>query len=424
MIGLIGMSHLGINTSVAFAARGFEVLGFDPNQTLTSDLNKFTYPIFEPGLEGLHREHKQQIRFSSNAQDLQDCDLVYFSFDVPTNTNNESDLVKVRAMIAEFTQALKPGTVLVILSQVPPGFSRSLMPLMHQRKLELYYQVETLVFGQAVDRAMNPERYIVGCADPIQPLPQNFQRLLSAFNCPILPMKLESAELAKISINLYLTSTVTVTNALAEICEKTGAEWSEIAPAMRLDKRIGPHAYLSPGLGLAGGNLERDLVTVQTLSEQHGTESSLVDAWFLNSQYRRDWMLRSGHQLVLQNTLDAKLAVWGLAYKIGTHSLKNAPSLRFLETVKGIRVRTFDPEAKLPQDLKTEFCVQVESPEAAAEGADALLVFTPYSQFRNVDPIKLRSLMAGKTILDPFKILDESALNKAGFQIHSLGRKS
>src|SRR3970282_1279053 len=153
---------------------------------------------------------------------------------------------------------------IVVLAQVPPAFTRG-----KQRPGRLlYYQVETLIFGRAVERALQPERYIVGCADPALPLPPAYQGFLQAHGCPILPMRYESAELAKISINMFLVASVSTANTLAELCEKTGAEWSEIVPALKLDKRIGPHSYLAPGLGIAGGNLERDLATVCRFADE------------------------------------------------------------------------------------------------------------------------------------------------------------
>ena len=99
-------------------------------------------------------------------------------------------------------------------------------------------------------------------------------------------MRYESAELAKISINCCLVASVTVANTLAEFCERIGADWSEIVPALKLDRRIGPYAYLTPGLGIAGGNLERDLATVQRLSDAHGTEAGLISAWPPTAGYR------------------------------------------------------------------------------------------------------------------------------------------
>src|SRR6185437_13120933 len=132
----------------------------------------------------------------------------------------------------------------------------------------LFDQGETLVFGRAVERATEPERFIVGCAAPERPIPAAYGAYLSAYSCPILPMRYESAELSKIAINCCLVASVTVANTLAELSEEIGADWAEIAPALRLDRRIGLHSYLAPGLGISGGNLERDLATVLRLSEQ------------------------------------------------------------------------------------------------------------------------------------------------------------
>ena len=199
------------------------------------------------------------------------------------------------------------------------------------RRSALYYQVETLVFGQAVERATKPERTIVGCADPAAPLDPRFRAVLDAFGCPILPMRYESAELAKISINCCLVASVTVGNTSAELCEQIGADWSEIAPALKLDRRIGPYAYLTPGLGIAGGNLERDLATVQRLSDAHGTEAGLISAWLRNSRHRRDWPLRQLHERVLSRVGEPVIGVLGVTYKENTHSIKNSPAVALIK---------------------------------------------------------------------------------------------
>src|SRR5262249_7980441 len=151
----------------------------------------------------------------SQVKDLGGCDIVYISTDVPTNDRGESDLSGISASIAQVIATLPPRALLVVLCQVPPGFTRGL-PLPPQR---LFYQVETLMVGRAVERATRPERYIVGCADPAKALPEPFAALLGAFGCPILPMRYESAELAKIAINCCLVASVTIANTLAELSE-------------------------------------------------------------------------------------------------------------------------------------------------------------------------------------------------------------
>src|SRR5262249_43067005 len=165
--------------------------------------------------------------------------------------------------------------------------------------------------GLAVERATRPERYIVGCAEPERSLPPALGSVLGALCCPILTMCYESAELAKLAINCRLVSSITVAHTLSEPSEGIGSSASEIAPARKLGAGIGPSAYLSPGLGIAGGNLERDLATLQRLAEATGAETGLISAFVGNSRHRRDWALRTLHAEVLVRKPDALIGVLG-----------------------------------------------------------------------------------------------------------------
>jgi UDPglucose 6-dehydrogenase len=303
------------------------------------------------------------------------------------------------------------------LSQVPPGFTRT-----KQRPGRiLYYQVETLIFGRAVERALYPERYIVGCADPSQPLPASFKTFLEAHGCPILPMRYESAELAKISINMCLVASVSVANTLAELCEKIGADWSEIVPALKLDRRIGQYSYLAPGLGIAGGNLERDLATVCTFADRHGTDAGVVRAWIANSRHRRDWAATTIRAVLLDANPGATIAVWGLAYKENTHSVKNSPSLATLAQLPEVKLKLHDP--LVPASAAAHpTAVGAPDPLSALEGSDALMILTPWPQYRSFDPARIAAIMRGRIVLDPYGILDTGAAKDAGIDLYTLGR--
>ena len=267
---------------------------------------------------------------------------------------------------------------------------------------------------------MQPERFIVGADDPARSLPAPLQAWHAAFKCPVLVMGLESAELAKIAINFFLVSTVATTNTLAEICEAIGADWNEIVPALRLDRRIGPHAYLKPGLGIAGGNLERDLVTVQSLADRHGTEAGIVTAWQRNSRQRRDWAIRQIQRAFPTKDHQAVLAVWGLAYKPDTHSTKNSPSLELMRALRGHQIRAHDPVAQIDAAEFPHVTI-FSSPLAAAEGADALLVMTPWSSYASLPAKELRTLLRGRVIIDPYAVLDETQCRDLGFEYFRLG---
>jgi UDPglucose 6-dehydrogenase len=306
---------------------------------------------------------------------------------------------------------------MVVLCQVPPGFTRSLRAPPAMRK---YYQVETLVFGRAVERAMRPERYIVGCADPRGAIAPQFKAVLDAFECPILPMRYESAELAKISINMCLVASISVANTLAELCEEIGADWSEIAPALKLDRRIGQHSYLAPGLGVAGGNLERDLATVTALAERHRTDAGVVRAWQANSRHRRDWAARTLKRILLDARPNANVAVWGLAYKENTRSVKNSPSLATIAQWPTARLRVHDPVVGVDVAAH-DHAVAAADPLDAARDADALAILTPWPQYREIPPRDLAATMRGRVILDPYRLLDAAQCHAAGFDYYTLG---
>ena len=416
VIGFAGMTHLGLVSAVSATEKGFTLVCFDPDAARITALRQGNLPVSEPQLDELVAKNAARLRFTSDAADLKACDVIYVAPDVATDDRGQSDLQTINTLLDTVFAAARADAVIVVLSQVPPGFTRS-----KQREGRiLYYQVETLIFGRAVERALHPERYIVGCADPARPLPAAFRVFLEAHGCPILPMRYESAELAKISINMCLVASVTTANTLAELCEKIGADWSEIVPALKLDKRIGPYSYLAPGLGIAGGNLERDLATVCNFADQYGTDANMVRAWIGNSQYRRDWALRTLYREVLSKTADPVIAVLGLAYKQDTHSIKNSPSIALLSSLLPFRVQLFDPvvpASAAPNPHKSAAASELE----ACDGADVLVIMTPWGQFRSLDPAAIASRLRGKIVLDPYVVLDRVACRAAGLEYHTLG---
>jgi UDPglucose 6-dehydrogenase len=415
-IGYAGMTHLGLVSGIAAAARGFETTCYDADESRIAALQRGELPVVEPDLPELLAAHRGRLRFTSDRAALADCAVLYVAPDVPTDDRGGSDLAPLNRLLAAVDGVLPDAAVLVILSQVPPGFTRARL---RPNRL-LYYQVETLIFGRAVERATKPERFIVGCADPAQPLPASYATFLRAFDCPILPMRLESAELAKISINMCLVASVSIANTMAELCERIGADWSEIVPALKLDRRIGGFAYLAPGLGLAGGNLERDLATVLNLSWEAGADAAVISAFLHNSRHRRDWVLRTLHRHVFAKKAQATLGILGLAYKENTHSTKNSPALALIEHLGAWQLRLYDPvvpatAAQHPNAYAASSALDV------AEGADALVIMTPWPEFRALAPAELARRMAGRTLIDPYGVVPGSAAAAAGLDYYTLG---
>ncbi len=416
LVGFAGMTHLGLCSAVAAAERGFQVVCFDPDETRIEELEAGKLPVVEPDLETLLQANRRRVRFTAKASDLAECPLVYVAPDVPTDQTGESDLSAIEGLLSLVERERSDDSVEVILSQVPPGFTRC-----HRSSGgELYYQVETLVFGQAMHRALHPERFIVGSLDPAGPLPQPYTSFLEAFGCPILIMRYESAELCKIAINACLVASISAANTLAELCEGIGADWSEIAPALRLDRRIGPHAYLTPGLGIAGGNLERDLATIQRLAAEFGSDAGVVRAWVGRSRRSRDWVLRVLHREVLSHQRQPRIAVLGLAYKEDTASTKNSPAVALIDQLEPFELRVYDPV--VPAATLGHPRVQaMKSALDACAGADVVLIMTPWREFRELEPALIAQKLSGHQIVDPYGVLDSNRCTAAGLDYFRLG---
>lgn len=397
LIGFAGLTHLGLNSLAAAAERGFKVLGFDENSETVKSLLAGQISINEDGLNELLIANNKKISFSCKPTALRNCDIVYISVDVPTDDNANSDLVPIEAIINVVLEAITYETLLVILCQVPPGFTRKIQ----KRHFNTYYQVETLIFGRAVERALYPERHILGCANA-EVVDARLLTHLEAYDCPVLPMKFESAELCKTAINIFLAASVSTANSLADVCERIGADWSEIIPSLRLDRRIGQYAYIETGLGLSGGNIERDLRTVQSLGFECGADSSVIESFINHSRYRKNWIVEK-FKTHTKNIKSPKVGVLGLSYKENTHSIKNSPSVAFLENINEHEVQVYDPIVKsLPKKFELVFC---KNAYEAAAGADIVLINTPWDEFRLLDIEQLISSMHSKIIIDPFNVL-------------------
>ncbi|MGI8792798.1 MAG: UDP binding domain-containing protein [Acidimicrobiales bacterium] len=405
IVGFVGQTHLGIVSAAVAAARGCRVVAYDADVSLVASLAERRLPLYEPGLDDLVTEHAASIRYTTDLAALARCDLVYVSVDVPTDDAGVSDLGPINAALAAATAAT--AAPVVVLSQVPPGFTRRAAA----GDLRVLYQGETLVFGEAVARAMTPQRFSVGTADG-SGLPPPLAGFLARFGCPVLSVRLESAELCKLAINVLLAASVTATNTLAGVCEGVGADWQEIVPALRLDPRIGAHAYLSSGVGLTGGNIERDLATVTGLADAVGTARGLIDAISADSSHRRGWVLR---RLAPVLEPGSAIAVLGLAYKPDTRSIKKSLGIELAELLSSHDLRTHDPLVVAPVGRSAA------DPFDAATGADAVAIVTAWDDYRSLDPAVLARTMRGRLVVDPHGVLDSRACRAAGLDHHVLG---
>ena len=411
IIGFVGLSHLGIVSLCAAASKGCSIVAYDFHIDAKL-INENKININEPGLNSIFKKNKKRIKITKNIKDINKCDLIYISKDVPTNDNGKSDLKPIKKII-KYLSFLKKKSRLIILSQVPPGFTRKIK----WNKNRLFYQVETLVFGRALKRALNPERIIIGSNNANEKIDSKLQNFLKKFDCPILNMNYESAELAKISINMFLVSSITTTNMLSELSNKVGAHWSDISKALRLDKRIGKYAYLNPGLGISGGNLERDINSVIQMNKKISLDNRMFKYWKKKSKYYKNWSIRKFLELKKKIKVK-KILILGLTYKPETDSLKNSPSLELINKLKKeYSLTLYDPVIKALISKNYNFSDSIIN---AVKNSELIFIMTPWKQFKILNSKKITKILSRKIIIDPFGVISNKLLtnnNKKYFSI-------
>jgi UDPglucose 6-dehydrogenase len=428
--GVIGLSHLGIVYGTAWASFGQPVIAVDADADAVARLQAGDPIVREPGLPELLARSRDHLTYTTDFSRLAACPLVIVARDVPTDDDNRSDVSAVQRLIEAAIPHLQDRVTLVVMSQVPPGFNRALGEQIRAAcpglRFQNYYWVETLVFGNAVQRALEPERLIVGGPDASSPLPEQLQAGLERFNCPIVRMGYESAELTKTAINIYLIGSVTYANAMADLCEAVGADWSEMTAALRLDRRIGQSAYIRPSLGVAGGNLERDLVTLRQLGRAHEVETTYLDALQAANDARFDWVHDKLRDRLLAYGAVGTVAIWGLTYKKDTKSTKNSPALRLLAEIDPrLTLKAWDPAVGLDEVRAAGVDVPLtvtRSRDAALDDADCLLIMADWDHFAQADLDAIRTRMRRPLVIDTVGVLQNRQAELGGIEYVVMGR--
>jgi UDPglucose 6-dehydrogenase len=420
-IGVVGLSHLGTVVAACLAADGAVVRGVDADGGVVAALTAGQAAVHEPGLDVLLKFAGRS--FTTDYERLAGCDVVLVACDTVTDADNRADLSVVEAHLDRALPWLAPETALVLMSQVPVGYTRALAERLRARRPDfrgsLTYWVETLVIGEAVSRFRAPDRIILGGPARAWTPDPRLAALVARFGCPVLTMTYESAELTKAAINFYLATSVTFANTLADLCERTGASMRDIVPALRSDPRIGARAYLRPGLGLGGGNLERDLVHLRDLARRVGITPALVELVLAQSAARYAWLRRAVEHHLLAGRERPRLALWGVAYKKNTASTRNAVSLRLIDDLRDrAQIVAYDPAAAAPAGHGVRTAATAL---AAAEGSDGLVVLTDWDEFAAIDLRAVARALRTPVVVDAAWAIDGAAACAAGLTYVGIG---
>ncbi|OUX36475.1 MAG: hypothetical protein CBE33_05645 [Candidatus Pelagibacter sp. TMED273] len=406
MLIFCGISHLSINYGVTAAKLNYNVSFFDNNKKINDFLNK-KIKYNEPKLDKYLKEYSQNISFISNLPHDLSKIILFIAIDIKTSEKNISNYNQINKMINYLNQNIKKKlSPLVIMSQVKPSFTRSIS----WPKNLLYYQVETLVFGNAISRAENPERIIIGTANGLKVKNKLYLNYLNTFKTYLIYMKYEEAELCKMFINSYLVANVTLTNNLAKICKKLNLDWNKPKKALKLDKRIGKYAYLNPGLGISGGNLERDIYNLNTISKNLKLNSKLFEVFINESNKQKKWINNQINYLTRSKLIkkSSKIGVVGISYKDNTNSIKNSPSLKILSILKDYNLICYDP---LLQNLKlNSLNIKWLNLKLLINRCDVLFIMHKNIQINTLLD-KKNSKIKNKVIIDPYNIIKNTIKN-------------
>jgi UDPglucose 6-dehydrogenase len=421
-----GLWHLGCVTAACLARAGHRVVGLDPDTRTIDDLRRGRPPLHEPGLAeliaaGLDNKH---LSFHIDpAAALAEADVLWVTFDTPVNERDEADVDFVRARLEEVRPALKPGTLVLISSQVPVGFTRSLRRDWSGEGLRFACSPENLRLGKAIEVFCNPERVVLGVEDETdQP---RLTELFAPFCSHIEWMSLESAEMTKHALNAFLATSVTFINELARLCEEVGANAKEVERGLKSEGRIGPRAYLSPGAAFAGGTLARDLRFLVQRGRDVRVETPLLQGVLASNDVHKNWVRE--HVAHLLNGVEKPVAAMlGLTYKPGTSTLRRSSAVELCRWLRerGVSVRGHDPAVgSLPPELRG-ILELLPSPLAALDGAHVAVIATEWPSFRGLQVDDFHVRMGQACVLDPNHFLADVLSGDARIQYFATGKRA
>ena len=417
-IAVCGLWHLGTVTAACLASAGHDVVGLDEDPALIDQLSTAVLPVAEPGLADLTSAQLAagRLRFSNDFAQTADVDVVWIAYDTPVDDSDRADTAFVQTRALRAITAMRPGTVLLVSSQMPVGSVARLAAAASRPDIHYACSPENLRLGKSINVFMQPDRFVIGVRD------QATREILTAVFAPITNrlewMSIESAEMTKHAINAFLATSICFINEIATLCERSGADALEVERGLKSEQRIGPQSYLHAGGAFSGGTLARDIAFLRALGEQSGIGIPLVEGVFASNEYHKTWLPRciAG---VFPTLVGRRVTVLGLTYKPGTDTLRRSAAVEAAQWLhlQGADVHAYDPQVhSLPPGLATQITLHASLPSALAD-AETMVVMTPWPEFRLMDPA-----LAPTVVFDAARFLEPVLLGQPRLRYFSIGR--
>jgi len=427
-IAIVGLGYVGLVYGGAFADLGNSVWGIDIDVEKVDKLRQWTMPIYEPGLQELIRRNVEagRLRFTTDyAEAIPDAEFVFICVGTPSTLDGDADMRAVRAAAETIARHLSGHTIIVNKSTMPIGAGDFISALVKQLKpsdatFAIVTNPEFLREGSAVYDVFHPSRIVLGAED--REAAERVAELYRVLDAPILITDRRSAEMIKYASNAILATRISFINEIAQICEQVGADIKIVAQGMGYDPRIGP-LFLEAGLGFGGSCFPKDVRALAAMAERVGCHPQLLHAVLeINEDQRRRFVRKV--QELLGDLYGRPIALWGLAFKQDTDDVRESPALDVLRMLlqRGALVTAYDPAAMTNAAREVPDARYAPDPYAAVVGADALLIATPWNEFKQADLRRVKGLMRTPIIVDGRNIFEPAEVRSLGFVYVGVGR--
>jgi len=428
-LAFIGAGYVGLVSGTVMAEIGHNVILVDINKEKITQLKKGSIPIYEPGLDNLVKKNVKAGRLSfttSLKSAVNKSEVIFIAVNTPPQPDGKADLSYVAAAAREIAEVADSYKVVVDKSTVPVQTGeRVAETIKRYNKRNIDFDVvsnpEFLREGSAIEDFLKPDRIVVGVEN--KRAEKIMRELYAPIKAPFIATDVKSAELIKHASNSFLAMKISYANALARICELSGANIDQVTEGMGMDFRINQH-FLSAGVGYGGSCFPKDVAAFITIAEELGYKFDLLkDVEAINQQACDLFLIKIEQALWV--TKGKTIAIWGLAFKPNTDDMRNAPSIPIIERLHadGAKLQAYDPVAtQTARDVLGKKTTYEKDKYAALKGADALVILTDWDEFKKPDLKKVRSLLNSPIIVDGRNIFDPTKMEKEGFVYHSVGR--
>ncbi|WAC41232.1 UDP-glucose dehydrogenase family protein [Pedobacter sp. SL55] len=431
-IAVIGTGYVGLVTGTCLAETGNNVICVDIVEEKVNKMKAGQLPIYEPGLDVLfHRNIAQgRLSFTTNlAEGIKDAQIIFMALPTPPGGDGAADLSYILGAAKDISKLITEYKVIVNKSTVPVGTADKVAAVFKEHtnvEVDVVSNPEFLREGVAVEDFMKPDRVVIGTrSEKAQKLMGELYAPYVRQGNPIYYMDERSSELTKYAANSFLATKITFMNEVANLCEIVGADVDMVRKGIGSDDRIGKR-FLFPGIGYGGSCFPKDVQALEKAAVEHKYDFKILKAVMDVNEKQKTILTDKAFQYFKGDVKGKKFALWGLAFKPETDDIREAPALYIINDLlaAGAEVTVFDPEAMANvKALLGDKINYANDQYEALEGADALLIATEWSVFRNPDFDKMEEVLKNKVVFDGRNLFDLQKMIDLGYYYNSIGRK-